>query len=71
MLDLPNLQDICIMGGTRILCNMDDLGLFYQGHRGCKAQRGEYMMRGFVHFIINLYKCYITDVLGRQNAIVW
>ena len=28
MLILPNIQDVCDMGGTRFLCNMDDLDLF-------------------------------------------
>ena len=59
------------MGGTRILCNMDDLDLFYQGHQGCKVERSDYMMMDFVHFIVNSYKCYITHVLDRQKALLW
>ena len=59
------------MGGTRILCNMDDLDLIHQGQRGCKADGGDYMKMGIVHLIVNSYNCYITDVLDRQKAIVW
>ena len=34
MLALPNLHHLCIIAGSRILYNMGDLDLIYQGHLG-------------------------------------
>ena len=50
------------MVNIRILCNMDDLDLFSQGHRGFKAEIGDFPMIGFVHFNVSLYKCYIKGI---------